>query len=206
MDATALAARDQLREDGGQASVARHVADVVLARVIVGRVDHEFLALRVVGCSGPDRLDVRPMSAFGHGEAARQLHGHRLPQVALVMSLRAQPPDHPTEEPVLHADLHQQGEVDERDGFEGARAPAHVPFPAVLAREEQPGAARLADHASLLHHAGAVLLDRQAMSRPQKWRCVDLRPDLVPDAGPAAVQQAAQFPDFYRHLYDLLHH
>ena len=104
---TPRAARDQLREDGSQAAVARHVADVILARVIVGRVDHELLALRVVGRGGANRLDVGPMPGFGHGEAARQLHRHRLPQIALVMSLRAQPPDDPTEEPVLHADLDQ---------------------------------------------------------------------------------------------------
>ena len=203
---TPLAARDQLSEDRGQAAVARHVADVILARVIVGRVDHELLALRVVGCGGPDRLDVGSVASLGHGEASRQLHRHRLPQVALVMSLRAQPPDDATEEPVLHADLDQQGEVDERDGFEGGHRPSNVPFPAVLAWEEQPRAARLTDHAGLLHHPGAVLLDRQAMNRPQKWRCVDLSPDLLPDLGPAAVEHAPQFRDFYGHLYDLLHH
>src|SRR5207302_7964074 len=109
VNAAPLAARNQLREDGCQASVAGHVPDVVLARVIVGRLDDELLALRVVGSGGPDRLDVGTMPGLGHGEAPRQLHRHRRPQIALVMSPRAQPADHPPEEPVLHAHLDEQG-------------------------------------------------------------------------------------------------
>src|SRR5947208_2320121 len=128
------------------------------------------------------------MPGFGHGEAARQFHRHRCTQVALVMSLRAQPADDAAEEPVLHADLDQQREVDQRDGLEGGQRRAHVPLPAVLAWEEQPGAARLADHAGLLHHAGAMLLDRYAVRWAEERRRLDLGPDLVPDPGPTAVQ------------------
>src|SRR5213082_1677330 len=89
------------------------------------------------------------MPGFGHGEAARQFHRHRCTQVALVMSLRAQPADDAAEEPVLHADLDQQREVDQRDGLEGGQRRAHVPLPAVLAWEEQPCAARRSGDASI---------------------------------------------------------
>ena len=103
-----LPRRDQLGEDGRQPAVARDVADVVLARIVVRGVDGEFFARRVVGRGGPDGLHVGAVPGFGHGEAARQLHRHGGAQISLMMSLGPEPPDYPAEEPELHADLDQQ--------------------------------------------------------------------------------------------------
>ena len=43
VNAAALVLRHQLREDDGDVPVTRRIADVVLARIVVGGVDHELL-------------------------------------------------------------------------------------------------------------------------------------------------------------------
>jgi hypothetical protein len=45
-----------------------------------------------------------------------------------------------------------------------------------------------------------VVIHRQVLGWAEKRRRLDLSPNLVADPGPAAVQQAAQLPDFYCHL------
>ena len=74
------------------------------------------------------------------------------------MVLGAEPPDHATKQAVLHTDLHQQREIDERDHLEGAERAAHVLFAAKLARKEQPRAPGLAYQAGLLQHTGPIFL------------------------------------------------
>ena len=160
MHAATLATGEELSEYRRHPSVSRHVPDVVLAGIIVGGVDDEQLARRIVRRRGADRLDVGSVPRLGHGKAAWQLHRHRGPQVALVVSLGPQPADHSTEEPVLHADLDQQGEINKCDRLERRERAAHVAFAAVLTWKKQSSALRPADQAGLLHHPGAVILDR----------------------------------------------
>ena len=169
-------------------------------------MDDECVAGKVVGRRGVDRLHVGAVPRLGHREATRQLHRHRGSQVALVVPLGSQPADHPAKEAVLHADFHQQGEVNERDRLERRERAAHVAFAAVLARKKQSSALRLADHEGLLQHPGAVILDGESVPRSEQLRRADLGPNLLPDSGPAAVHEGAQSPDLHSHLYHLLQH
>ncbi len=67
-------ARDvELGEHGGHPAVPGGVADPVLARVLVGRVDDELLRGGVIARLRADAADVGAVTALAHGEAAGQV-------------------------------------------------------------------------------------------------------------------------------------
>ena len=70
VDAVGLTGGHELCEDDRHAAVRGCVADVVLARVLVGGRDHERVGVRVIGRRRPDRLDVRAVPRLRHREAA----------------------------------------------------------------------------------------------------------------------------------------
>src|SRR5437763_1000945 len=80
----------------------RGVADVVLDRALVRRLENELASLRVVGGVGADRLDVGAVPGLRHGEAAGQLQAHDGRQEALVVLLGAEVQDRAAEQPPLH--------------------------------------------------------------------------------------------------------
>ena len=203
---TAGAAGDQLGEDRGQASVAGGIADVVLARVIVGRVDDEFLALWVVGRRGPDRLHIGAVPGLSHGKAAGKGHGHGIAQITPVVLRRSEPADDPAEQPPLHSQLDQQRQVDQRQDLEGGKRATQVAFTAMLAREEKARASAPAHQPGLLQHPLAIGLHRQPVRRPEELRGLDLGAHLLPDRPPTSIQAGAESPATDSHLYHSLQH
>ena len=136
MHAVAPLADDQLREHHGHPPVPGGVADVVLARVVVRRVDHEPAA--GVGRGGAQVLDVRAVPGLGHREAARQLQGHDVAQVPLVVARGAEHLDRAAEQSPLDAGLDHQRQVAVAEQLEGHDRAADVALAAVLPAEAEP--------------------------------------------------------------------
>ena len=111
VDAVRLAARAQLRENGGDPPVDGGVADVVLARGERRRMQVELARLRIVRGGGLDVAHVRAVADLGHGEAARQIDGRGRGKVFLVMVVGAEPQDAAAPEAKLHAELDDQRDV-----------------------------------------------------------------------------------------------
>ena len=117
----------------------RGVADVVLARRLVGSRDHERLGRGVVRRDGAECLDVRAVPGLGHREATHHLPGDQVGEVGVVVRLGAELQDRASEEPELHPDLDQHRQVAERQGLEGRDRRAEVTAAAVLLGEAHPG-------------------------------------------------------------------
>ena len=139
--APALAADLELGEDHGELGVHRGVADVVLPRVLAGRLHDELLGVRVVRRDRADRLDVGPVAGLGHREAAHGLAGDELGEVEVVVVLGAELQDRAAEQPELDADLHQHGQVAVGQRLERGQRGADVAAAAVLLGEAHPGLA-----------------------------------------------------------------
>jgi hypothetical protein len=82
MNAVALTSDLELREDRRHPPVARGVADVLLAGLVIRRIDHKLVVLAVVGRGRPEVLDIRSVAGLGDREAAGQLQGGDRPEVA----------------------------------------------------------------------------------------------------------------------------
>ncbi len=159
----------QLGEDDGQFGVAGGVADVVLARPVVGGGEDELLSPGVVPGDGAERLDVGAVAALGHREAAHQAPGDQVRQMGRVVALGAQVQDRAAEEPELHAALHQDRQVAEGQRLErGDRGP-DVTAPAVLAREAHAGLPRRGHRDHDLAHPFAERVDAE-FPRPPPTR------------------------------------
>ncbi len=139
MHALGLALDLELGEDHGRVGVPGGVADVVLARHLVGRGDHELLGRRVVGRDRAECLDVRAVSGLGHREAAHDLPGDQVGEVGVMVRLRAQLQDRSAEEPELDPDLDQHRQVTEREGLEGRDRGPDITAAAVLLGKSHPG-------------------------------------------------------------------
>ncbi len=137
VNAAGLPAQQELREDHGDLPMQRGIADVVLARRAMGRLEHEVAGGRIVGGGGFERLHVRAVPRFGHRETSRQLEPAGGAQVAAVMVLRAQLLNGAGEEPELHAELDQQRQIVVRQGLEDGDERAGVVAPAVRRRHRQ---------------------------------------------------------------------
>ena len=159
--AARLAADDELGEHGGHAPVARGVADVVLARVGVRRVDDELARVRVVRRGRAEGLDVGAVAGLRHREAADQVERGDRGQVRRVVALGAEVQHRAAEQPELHAALDEQREVAERERLErGDRSP-DLALAAVLDRVADRGAAGVRQLLRPRQHLRAVLLARQ---------------------------------------------
>ena len=119
VDAVLFVADPQLREHGGHPGVGGGVADPLLAGALVRGVDHDRVAVRVVGRGGPEAHHVRAVAELGHGEATEQLALRRRREPALLLLVGAEEEDAPAEEPELDPELHQHREVAEAEGLEG---------------------------------------------------------------------------------------
>lgn len=125
----------ELDEHRGHPTVARRVADVVLARGLGGRVDHELVGGRVVGGGGVHRLHVGTVTGLRHGEATRQRQVHHTREVLGVLLGAPERLDGAAEQTPLHAALDLQREVGEGEHLEGDDRPADVPAAALGDRE-----------------------------------------------------------------------
>jgi hypothetical protein len=135
--AARFAADDKLAEDGGEAAVRGRVADVVLAGVLVRRLDHQLARAGVVGGDGADPLHVRAVAGLAHGEGSGQLERGDLIEVGLVVLARAQVVDRAAEEAELDPALDQEREVAVTERLEGRDRRAHPAEAAELGREEK---------------------------------------------------------------------
>ena len=191
MHAPLLAAGDQLGEHDGQAPVARGVPDVVLARVVRGRVDDELLGLPVVGGGRAERLHVGAVAGLGHGEAAGQIERGDVAQVALVVAARAEVQHRAAEQAELDAALHEQRQIAHGEGLECGDALADRVLAPVLHGVSHGRIALRGQLAGPGQDPLAVLLHRQVVDG-----CVrGLRQpvaDLGADVRVLAVQEAAQ--------------
>src|SRR5439155_17213567 len=84
------AGHDDTREDDGDATVLGGVADEVLARVRVRRVDDELLRGRLVRRGRPNALEVGAVPDLGHGRRPRKIQAGYARQVAVVVLASAQ--------------------------------------------------------------------------------------------------------------------
>ena len=189
--AALLALCGQLGEHDRQPAVARGVADVVLARVVVGRVDDELLGLGVIGRRRAERLDVGAVAGLGHGEAAGKVQRGDVAQVALVVGLGAEMEDRAAEQAELHAALDEQAQVAHGERLERGHALADGVLAAVLDGVAHGGVALGGELARPVEHLLAMLLEREVVDRlvaGLRQPLADLRADL----GIFAVQQPAQ--------------
>src|SRR4051794_36258922 len=186
--AVALVAGHQLREDHGDPPMARGIADVVLDRVLVGRLQDELAALGVVRRRRADRLDVGAMTGLGHREASGQLEAHHRGKEALVVVLGAEMQDRAAEQAPLHAGLHQQGQVTERLGLECGDGGTYLAVAAELLGEQQPRAGGGGQLTRLLEDAITMLVDGHVVDRREQ-RSSQGVPHLVANPRPSAVEE-----------------
>ena len=137
--AVALARRSRAGRTPPPAGVPGGVADVVLARLVVGVVITNSPVAGVVGRHRAERLHVAAVPGLGHREAAEQLAGDQVGEVGVVVALRAELEDRAAEQAELDAGLHQQGQVAEGQRLERRDGGADVAAAAVLLGEAHPG-------------------------------------------------------------------
>ncbi len=109
--AVVLAGHLELGEHRTHVGMHSGVADVVLARGVVGGGDDELVRLGVEDGGGPDGLDVRAVAGLGHREAAHDLPAGGGLEVLPVVALGAQLQHCTTPEAELHPELHQHRQV-----------------------------------------------------------------------------------------------
>lgn len=85
-----------------------------------------------------------------------------------MVALRAEMQQRTAEQPPLHADLHQQGEVAVGHRFEPRDEATNVPTPAIAFRETQLGAGRVGQSSHLLCDALPVGLDVEPLNRREE--------------------------------------
>ena len=161
MHALGFAGDVELREDRCHPCVPRGVADPVLASRVVRGVEDELVGLGVVPGLGADGTDVRAVSRLAHGEATRQIQRPDIAQVGGVVLVGAQSVNRATEEPELHAHLHEQRQVAVPHGLEGRDPATGVVLAAVLRRERAGAVTGLADRAGPLQDEVAIILAGQ---------------------------------------------
>ncbi len=196
VDALGLSAHLQLREDHRQLGVPGRVADVVLARPVAVRGDDELLAGGVVPREGAECLHIGAVPGLGHREAPHQLPGDQVRQIGLVVAFGAQMQDRATEEPELHADLHQDRQVAEGQRLESGDGGPDVAASAVLARETHTGLACRSHVDHELTHPLAKRVDTEFLGLLEDG-CIrhQVGPDEVADLRILAVEHLGQRPD-----------
>ena len=138
MDPVARVVDDELGKDGGQTTVERGVADVVLAGTIVRCVDDELLGSGIVAGHGLELRDVRAVPGLGHRKAAGQLQASNLRQIALELVLRiAELQDRAAKKTELDSKLDEHTEVVESEGLEDGHKGAEIPGAAIRRRKAQ---------------------------------------------------------------------
>ncbi len=180
----------ELREDDRDLGVLRGVADVVLARLVAVRGDHELLGGHVVRRDRAERLDVGAVPGLGHREAAHQLPGDQVGEVGVVVALRAELQDRAAEEAELHADLHQHRQVAVRQRLERRDRGADVTAAAVLLGEAHPGLAGRRHLDDDLLHPLAEVVDGQVLGVLEDRGVLrEVGADQVADLGVLPVEQ-----------------
>ena len=191
--ALTLTADLELGEDDRELGVHRGVADVVLPRVLAGRLHDELLRFGVVRRDGADGLHVRPVTGLGHREAAHQLAGDELGQVGVVVGLGAELEDGAAEQAELDAHLHQDGQVAVGQRLERRQRGADVATAAVLRREAHAGLAgrgHLDD--DVLDPLAEVMVAERLRLLEDRGVLGQVGADQVADAGVLTVEERPQ--------------
>src|SRR5699024_10920556 len=130
---------DQLGEHDGRLAVTGCVADIVLRRPRVRRMNHELRRRRIIRGCRFEVLHVRTVAGFGHGETTRQLQIHDPGQVLGMVSFGTQQLYGAAEQSPLHTRLHHQREITEGQHFERSQCATDVAAAAVLLVEAESG-------------------------------------------------------------------
>lgn len=183
----------QLGEDDRQFGMPGGIADVVLARGVAVRGDHELLARGVVRRHGAERLDVGAVPGLGHREAAHQLPGDQIRQVGPVVPLGAEVQDRAAEEAELHAHLHQERQVSVGECLERGDRGADVTAPAVLLRKPHPCLAGGRQFDRELAHPLTERVDAELLGLFENGGVRrQIRTDQITDLGVLTVKQRGQ--------------